>query len=557
MRVSITIPTHPMRDLFLFRRSFCVRSGTLPLTFIVFLIFAGTVFGNVLLNPGFETSTSFTNWTTYGPNDYIQIGGGVAHSGSNCYKAYGNFSGATNFACIYQDNVSAPGAIYSANGWVNSLASDKINGEDQIWLEVSFRDSSYNTLALYRSPVITSNNISSFGGFSSWINLQITNQCSITNASALFVLSSAVTNTVTSLVAPAGTAYVRFQLVFEQGPDNANGSMYFDDITLNQTGGTQVPNTATQWNIVWDDEFNGKSINTNIWSFEVGNNGGWGNSELEYYTSNSLNAYVTNGLLHIAALQQSTNGFSYTSARMKTQNNFSTSYGRIVWRAALPAGTGMWPALWMLGTNFPSAGWPACGEIDVMEANGSVTSQVQSSLHFGNASDQQVTETAIYSNLTGGNSITNFHTYMLQWQYGSISFYVDSNLFEIQNSWTSPNGAYPAPFNSPFFLIMNLAVGGNYVSNPTMAQINSGTVFPAQMFVDYVRVYQLTAPLALTLTKQSGATKFSWPTNIVAHLQVQTNSLLGTWYDITNSTNPYILSSPLSSAPVFYRLESP
>jgi beta-glucanase (GH16 family) len=541
-------------------RGFFVSWRTFPLTFLAFLTLTVTASGNVLLNPGFETGTSFTNWSTYGPNNHIATS--PVHSGSNSYKAYGNFSGATNFACIYQDNVSAPGAIYSANGWVNSLSTDKIIGTNQAWLEVSFRDSSYNTLALYRSPVISSNNISSFGGYSTWINLQITNRCSITNPSALFILSSAVTNTATSLVAPAGTAYVRFQVVFEQGPDNANGSMYFDDMTLNQTGGPQAQNTATQWNIVWDDEFNGKSINTNIWTFETGNNGGWGNSELEYYTSNSLNAYVTNGLLHIAALQQSTNGFSYTSARMKTQNNFNTTYGRIVWSAALPAGTGMWPALWMLGSNFPAAGWPACGEIDVMEANGTLTNQVQSSLHFGNASDQQVTETAIYNSFSAGNNITNFHTYMLEWQYGSISFSVDGNVFETQNTWgspnlPSPNSQYPAPFNAPFFLIMNLAVGGNYVGNPSTAEINSGTVFPAQMLVDYVRVYELTAPLAISVAKQSGVNKLSWPTNIVAHLQVQTNSLLGNWYDVPGSTNPFTITAPLSSAPVFYRLESP
>jgi beta-glucanase (GH16 family) len=546
-------------------RDFFVSWRTATLTFCIFLTLTFASLGNVLLNPGFETSTSFTNWSTYGPNNYIETG--TAHSGNNSYKAYGNFSGATNFACIYQDNVSAPGAIYSANGWLDSLASDEINGEDQVWIEVSFRDSSYNALALYRSAVITSNNIASFGGYSTWINLQITNRCSITNPSALFVLTSAVTNTATSLVAPAGTAYVRFQLVFEQGPDKANGSMYFDDMTLNQTGGTLVTNTATQWNIVWDDEFNGNSINTNIWSFEVGNNGGWGNHEWEYYTSNYLNAYETNGLLHIVASRQGTNGSYYTSARMKTENNFSTTYGMIVWRAALPAGTGMWPALWTLGNSFSTAGWPACGEIDVMEANGTLTNQVQSSVHFGNASDQDVTETAIYNSFAGGNNITNFHTYTLQWQYGSISFAVDGNVFETQNTWgspnlPSPNSPYPAPFNAPFFLIMNLAVGGDYVGLPTTTPsstnaINSGTVFPAQMLVDYVRVYQLTAPLAITMTQKSGVNKLTWPTNIVAHLQVQTNSLLGTWYDVQSSTNPFVLSAPLSSAPVFYRLESP
>ncbi|HTR41652.1 MAG TPA: glycoside hydrolase family 16 protein [Pseudomonadales bacterium] len=546
-----------MRNFFVFLREVRVQRLALVFTLFAFPILATSAFGNVLSNASFESG--FTNWSTYGPNNYIVSG--TAQAGSSSYKAYGSFIGATNFACVYQDNVSTPGAIYSANGWINSLSTDAINGQDQIWLEVSFRDSSYNALAVYRSPVITAANIASFGGFGKWINLQITNRCSITNPSAFFILASAVTNTATSLTAPAGTAYVCYLMVFEQGPDNANGSMYYDNLTLNQTGGTQVPNPTTQWNIVWSDEFNGKTINTNIWAFETGNNGGWGNNELEYYTSNSLNAYVTNGLLHIVALQQSTNGYSYTSARMKTQNNFSTTYGRIVWRAALPAGTGMWPALWMLGSNFSSVGWPACGEIDVMEENGTYTNQVQSTIHSGNVNNQDAYETALYT-LPSGNNATNFHTYMVQWQYGSISFSVDGNVFETQTTWgspnlPSPNSPYPTPFNAPFFLLMNLAVGGNYVGNPSITDINSGTVFPAQILVDYVRVYELTAPMALTVTKQSNSLKFTWPTNIVAHLQAQTNSLQGTWYDVANSTNPFVLSPPLSNAPVFYRLESP
>lgn len=104
---------------------------------------------------------------------------------------------------------------------------------------------------------------------------------------------------------------------------------------------------------------------------------------------------------------------------------------------------------------------------------------------------------------------------------------------------------------------MNLAIGGNYVSNPSTNTINAGTVFPAEMLVDYVRVYQLTEPLAITVAEQSSSMKLTWPTNIVAHLQVQTNSLTGAWYDVSGSANPYVISTPLYSSPVFYRLESP
>ena len=164
-------------------------------------------------------------------------------------------------------------------------------------------------------------------------------------------------------------------------------------------------------------------------------------------------------------------------------------YGRFVWRAALPAGVGMWPALWMLGWDYPVVGWPACGEIDVVENNGAYTNWVQGSYHApGN--DQ----TAKYYFPTGG-SITNFHTYMLDWETNSIRWYVDGQLYETRSS--------QAPFNAPFFLIMNLAVGGQYVGNPTISQINAGTVFPATMLVDYVRIYEPTAPLAFSVGPQS------------------------------------------------------
>ena len=508
---------------------------------LVAFLFAGEMHAaNILTNSGFETA-SLAGWTAFGANNYSQSGG-VAHGGVNYYKVYGQFNGATNYTGIYQDNPSAPGAIYSADGWAYSLSSDYIRGQDAIWLEVSFRDASYNALALYRSVVVSSNNIASFGGLNTWFDLQITNQCSFTNALKLILSPGTVTNTVTSLMSPAGTVYVRYQIVFEQGKDNASGSMYFDDLTLNQTGGTVV--VPPQWNIVWSDEFNGTSIDTSKWAFETGNHGGWGNSELEYYTGRTNNAYVSNGILHIVARQESTNGFSYTSARMKTEGLYATpTYGRFEWRARTPAGVGMWPALWMMGTNIPAVGWPACGEIDVVENNGSNPTFVQGSLH-SNAGGP----TAIY-NFTGGDSITNFHTYLLDWEANSIKWYVDGHLYETQSS--------QAPFNAPFFFLMNLAVGGQYVGYPNTNQINAGTIFPAEMQVDYVRVYAQTAPLQISATQSNGNFVLTWPTNIVCHLQAQTNSLVGAnWFDISNTTNSFVIVPDPNNASVFFRLES-
>ena len=190
--------------------------------------------------------------------------------------------------------------------------------------------------------------------------------------------------------------------------------MHFDDLTLNQTAHNPPP--GTQWNIVWSDEFNGSSINGNNWTFETGNNYGWGNQEREYYTGNTNNAYVDgNGFLHIAALQQSMGGFNFTSARMKTEGLYGTpTYGRVQWRAAMPAGFGMWPALWMMGTNESTIGWPACGEMDVMENNGNNTALVQGSLHYGTTKADATNETGIY-NLPGSETTTNFHIYELDW----------------------------------------------------------------------------------------------------------------------------------------------
>jgi beta-glucanase (GH16 family) len=304
------------------------------------------------------------------------------------------------------------------------------------------------------------------------------------------------------------------------------------------------------WNIVWSDEFNGTSINTNNWKFDAGNNNGWGNQEREYYTSRTNNAYVANGLLHIAAQQESMGGFNYTSARMKTLGLYATpTYGRFQWRAKLPAGVGMWPALWMMGTNSPVVGWPACGEIDIVENNGANPRWVQGSLHYGTYGE--ISYTAV-RHFVFGDSVTNFHTYEFDWAPSSEQFLVDGQLYQSRS--------VDSPFNAPFYFIMNLAVGGKYVGSPTTDQINAGTVFPQELQVDYVRVYEQTDTLAFSVTPQSdGVLTLSWPANIVCHVQVQTNTLAGgtNWHDTTITTSPLVVSPDPNNNCVFYRLQSP
>jgi beta-glucanase (GH16 family) len=513
---------------------------------------------NLLIDPGFEDNPIGVNvhpisgWQLYGANNFTESDG-KARTGTNYYKVYGQFIGSDNYTGLYQDIAATPGNTYAAEGWAYSLSTDGggIHGQDQIWLEVSFRDAALNTVALYRSAIVSGGNIGSFGGLDQWFKLPITNAWSFTNSGGV-AIAIAITNTSATLIAPPGTTFVRYQTIFHQGPDNANGSMYFDDLALNQISGS---NTA--WNIVWSDEFDGTSIAATNWSFEAGNNGGWGNNELEYYTSRAQNAYVTNGLLHIVARQESFGGFNYTSARMKSQNHFSKQYGKIEFRAKMPSGVGFWPALWMMGNNFPSVGWPACGEIDVMENKGGVPGQVQGTIHFSNSSNQHVQSTAFY-NFPVGNGATNFHVYLLSWATNSIQWYVDGQLYETQTSWTSSTGPYPAPFNQPFFLIMNLAVGGNYVGNPGTNSINTNSIWPGDMQLDYVRVYDLTPPLELGISTSNGNILLSWPSAIVCHLQARTNApgSATDWADVSGASNPYAVPAGTGNS-VFYRLRSP
>lgn len=515
---------------------------------------------NILANPGFEAG-SLAGWTTNGNsigNASVQSGASQAHSGTYYFKSYGQFITAINYSGVYQDNLSAPSNTYTADGWACSLSGDGggIHGQDAIWLEVSFRDASSSALALYRSVVVTSNNIAGFGGLNTWFDLPITNRCSFTNPSAQILLPGTVTNTATNLVAPVGTAYVRYQTVFRQGSDNANASMYFDDLTLNQTGGTVLVPPVTQMNIVWSDEFNGTNINMNNWTFDLGDdcpaNCQWGNSEREWYTDRTNNAYVDGGgFLHIVAQLESTNGYSFTSARMNTLGLCSTpTYGRFVWRAKLPTGFGMWPALWMMGTNITTAGWPACGEIDVVENPGSNSTTNQSSLHYGTDWQHVISQTGYY-HFTGGDSITNFHTYEFDWSPSLEQFLVDGHLYETQS--------IGLPFNAPLFFLMNLAVGGTYPGTTSDSAIIASNTFPKEIQVDYVRVYELTAPLALSVALQpNGSFTLSWPTSIVCHLQIQTNILNGTnWFDTSVTTSPFVVSPDFDKTNVFYRLASP
>lgn len=511
---------------------------------------------NVLDNPGFETG-SFAGWTTYGGNNYLNSGG--AHSGTYYYKVYQAFNGQVNYTGVYQDYVSSAGVTYAADGWAYTLSSDVLAGQNQAWIEISFRDPAGNILALYRSSIITTNAIAT-GAFpkNTWVDLAVTNQY---NPGSLDYM-----NSVTNLTAPPGTGFVRCQIVFQGDANNSGGSMYFDDLTLNQLSANAY---GTNWNIVWSDEFSEAQLNTNNWTFDIGNGfesggyyvPGWGNDELEYYTSRTNNVYLSNGFLHIHAQQESYGGQDYTSGRIKSTGLYFKQYGRFEWRASLPVGVGFWPALWMLPENSPYGGWPNSGEIDVMENNGSVSNQEGGTIHYGGANGNDVYSGETYTFMPG-DSVVNFHTYLLEWTTNAIDWFVDGHLYESQTNWWSNVGTtestypYPAPFDQQFYILMNLAIGGDYLGDPSTNSINAS--LPGDLVVDYVRAYDETAPLAISAGQSNGTVILSWPTNIVCHLQVETNFLSGTnWADMTATTNSFIVSPSSNISSAFYRLESP
>lgn len=249
------------------------------------------------------------------------------------------------------------------------------------------------------------------------------------------------------------------------------------------------------WKLTWSDEFNGHSIDRSKWGFETGNGeSGWGNNELEYYTDRPANAFVENGMLHIRVLKESYHGFNYTSARMLTRGHFSQKYGRFDFRAKLPVGMGLWPALWMLPEDDAYGGWPLSGEIDITEARGEQPDQVLGTIHFGQAWPKNQHSGATYvlpeEPSGAGGTVSDFHLYTLEWEPGVIRWYVDGVLYSTKRRWWSQSESggrnpWPAPFDRPFFLIMNVAVGGNFLHNP-----DQNTHFPKEMVVDYVRAYE-------------------------------------------------------------------
>lgn len=246
------------------------------------------------------------------------------------------------------------------------------------------------------------------------------------------------------------------------------------------TTGYTSPLTYSNYTLVWDDEFNGNSLSSS-WTFDIGTgSSGWGNNELQYYTDK--NHSVNNGYLEITAKKEQFNAQQYTSSRLKTQGIKSWKYGRIDIRAALPYGQGIWPAFWMLGDNISSIGWPSCGEIDIMELIGGAglnDKTVHGTVHWSeNGSHAQFGKS---KTLASGKFADEFHVFSIVWNQNSITWLLDNVAYNTVDITPTKMNA----FKENFFLIFNMAVGGNWPGNP-----DATSIFPQKMYIDYVRIFQ-------------------------------------------------------------------
>jgi beta-glucanase (GH16 family) len=250
-------------------------------------------------------------------------------------------------------------------------------------------------------------------------------------------------------------------------------SLFASCETNTQIKTQNLSDTSKQYKLVWSDEFDGSAINISSWNFETGGSG-WGNNEQEYYQA--ANATVSNGNLIITAKKETVNNNGYTSARMTTKGKREFTYGKIEASIKMPVGQGLWPAFWMLGSNISSVNWPTCGEIDIME-HINVDSVIYGTMHWNNN-----------GHVSSGDKTTSspsaYHVYSIEWDAAAIKWYIDGVKYFESNILNNINNT--EAFHKDFFILLNFAVGGNWPG-----QTIDDSKFPASMYVDYVRVYQV------------------------------------------------------------------
>tara|TARA_Y100001972_G_scaffold115656_1_gene152630 strand:- start:2619 stop:3722 length:1104 start_codon:yes stop_codon:yes gene_type:complete len=280
-----------------------------------------------------------------------------------------------------------------------------------------------------------------------------------------------------------------YELIVQAHATSADFIQYIEMVTIEEpdpstlipAAGYTTPLSYEGMTLVWGDEFDGEELNSADWTYEIGTgSGGWGNNELQYYTDK--NTTMIDGNLVIWARKETVGGSAYTSSRIVTEGNREFKYGRVDIRAVLPEGQGIWPALWMLGSNFKEVGWPHCGEIDIMEMIGGSGREntVHGTLHWSEGGNYATSGDSY--RLEGDVFADEFHVFSILWDETSIQWLVDDQKFnEIDIS-----GEQKSEFRAPFFFIFNIAVGGNWPGSP-----DASTRFPQCMAIDYIRVFQL------------------------------------------------------------------
>ncbi len=316
-----------------------------------------------------------------------------------------------------------------------------------------------------------------------------------------------------------------------------------------------IRSATADWRLVWSDEFEGTDIDATKWGFDLGG-GGWGNSELEYYTSHTNNARIEGGQLVIEARQESYGGSRYTSARLLTKGKWSWAYGRVEARIKIPRGQGLWPAFWMLGTNIDSVGWPTCGEVDIMENIGREPSIVHGTAHGPGYSGGNGIG-GPYS-LPGGAALADdFHLYAVEWTTNQIKWFVDSEQYFVVTPANLPNGTTWV-FTRPQFVILNVAVGGGWPGSP-----DGTTTFPQRMTVDYIRVYDYVpavippnAPTGLTASPGNARVYLNWDASTSGATSYNVKRAMSSGGSYTTvaspATNSYIDADVSNGASYYY-----
>ena len=264
----------------------------------------------------------------------------------------------------------------------------------------------------------------------------------------------------------------------------------FSAVTVITIATTKVSHAQTApdgWKLVWNDEFDGEKLDYSKWECEINAFGG-GNNELQIYTDRKENVRVEGGSL-ILETHKGRTGIAgterdYSSGRIRSKNRGDWLFGKFEIKAKLPTGQGVWPAIWMLPTDEKYGTWAASGEIDIMEFKGQEPNRIWGTLHHGGPWPNNKHTGDIFTSPDVDFS-KDFHVFGLEWEKDAIRWYVDQKLVQTQKDWTSTGGPFPAPFDQPFYMVLNVAVGGGFLGPP-----NEKTQFPQRMAVDYVRVYQ-------------------------------------------------------------------